>query len=623
MGDSAALKRRLAARLTAAPWVRDTGFALYRLSWFALLAIAIISPAAGVYYREQMIARVLDPFALAGLGYDVREDYRLRLRPRSAEAHAAGLTDGELPVAIDGVPVSDAPSAMPELARRLAGAEGSTLILTTRLRDGTLATRRLTRSEANIESIYAGTGIDQPTYRALQLILGIFPNYLLIAAAVLLFRRRARDPVAAVLSLSFLMMAANMFHAYFWYQHFDLLALSGIWAVGGWCGFILVLAIFPDGRFVPRWSRWAALLLIPLAAQSYLYLFSWQVDSLLYLAGLATGIACLAVRYRRLPPGAERQQIRWAMLGFATGTVSIASGIIVQIVAATDTGPVSEVWGAIGAQVLLTVGLSFYAGGLLVSLLKYRLYDADAVISRSAGYAVMTVGLVGVFAATERMIEILGERYFEGDVGALSGGIAAGMAAVVIGPMHGRIHNWAERRFQQALQRMRRELPLCVGDLRETAGMDALLAELLVRIERGVRASRLAVLLDGKVAALRGTSVGEVAEANPLPAAAEGLVCDRTDPLFPLRIPLEADQEGAAPFGWILLGPRPDGSFYGRGERGALAEIADPVARAVRIVQLREAREEESRRRVARQNKRLSALERALAALAAPKPLGI
>jgi hypothetical protein len=40
--------------------------------------------------------------------------------------------------------------------------------------------------------------------------------------------------------------------------------------------------------------------------------------------------------------------------------------------------------------------------------------------------------------------------------------------------------------------------------------------------------------------------------------------------------------------GALLVGPRPDGSAPGKDEREALAEIADPIARAVRIVRLRE-----------------------------------
>jgi hypothetical protein len=40
-----------------------------------------------------------------------------------------------------------------------------------------------------------------------------------------------------------------------------------------------------------------------------------------------------------------------------------------------------------------------------------------------------------------------------------------------------------------------------------------------------------------------------------------------------------------------LVGPRPDGSLYGKDERKTLARIADPVARALDIARIRETRQ--------------------------------
>ncbi len=79
-------------------------------------------------------------------------------------------------------------------------------------------------------------------------------------------------------------------------------------------------------------------------------------------------------------------------------------------------------------------------------------------------------------------------------------------------------------------------------------------------------------------------SSGELADRD--------LARDRDDRLFPLRLPLVTRDAGPAEtVGWLLLGPRPDGSFYGKDELDALREIADPVARAVQIARRRGARE--------------------------------
>ncbi len=79
---------------------------------------------------------------------------------------------------------------------------------------------------------------------------------------------------------------------------------------------------------------------------------------------------------------------------------------------------------------------------------------------------------------------------------------------------------------------------------------------------------------------------------NPQPISDEKVEVDRHDPTFPVRVPLCS---GAAQpcLGWLLVGPRPDGTPLGEDERETLVEIADPIARAVRIVMKRDTQERE------------------------------
>ena len=55
-------------------------------------------------------------------------------------------------------------------------------------------------------------------------------------------------------------------------------------------------------------------------------------------------------------------------------------------------------------------------------MLRYRLYDADAVISRSVTFGALTLLLLGIFAGSEKVIELVGERYFGEELGMLAGG---------------------------------------------------------------------------------------------------------------------------------------------------------------------------------------------------------
>lgn len=231
--------------------------------------------------------------------------------------------------------------------------------------------------------------------------------------------------------------------------------------------------------------------------------------------------------------------------------------------------------------------------GITVSLLRYRLYDADATISRSVVYGALTLSLLAIFAGSEKVIEILGEQYFGEQLGALAGGLGAAVAAVCIGPIHHRVTHWAEHRFRSGLVKLRDGLPLLVGDMRATATPAALADAMLARVEKGVRARHGAVVVGDTVLDVldvdEATVVAWMTRGTTPTERVDRLHADRADPLFPMRVPLHAD--GIGLIGWLLLGPRPDGSFYGREERSVLHEIADPVARALAIAVKREERE--------------------------------
>jgi hypothetical protein len=462
-----------------------------------------------------------------------------------------------------------------------------------------------------------GDPVEAGPWELASVAIDLIPPLLLVATAIVLFLRRRRDLVAALLSLSFLLMSASFFAAEGFFRALDLIWLRDLLAHSGRALLLLVLLVFPDGRFVPRWTIWVALLLALWTPVALLGPVPLDVEYLGYLAFLAFAVLSIALPYRRLPAGLERQQVRWVLFGFASGTIALAAAVAVTFLPDARAGPAgsTKTWNDLLAQMLAALGMACFALGLLVSLLRYRLYDADAVISRSAGYAVLTLVLATTFAVSVKGIDALIDAYFGQQGGALPGIVGGGLAVALINPLNTRIQNWAERRFQKVLLKLRRDLPDCVGDLRETGSLSELLDEVMARLAAGVRASRAAILVDGEVAAVRDATPEEVQEwleTASYAVTAAALDCDRSDPLFPMRVALRVRHGAEEPIGWILLGPRPDGSFYGKDEREVLAEIADPVARAVQIVLSREAREAEARERTRRHEQRLAALERKL-----------
>jgi hypothetical protein len=560
----------------ALPQLRGRALAAFRLVWLALAALAIVATLVGAWQSDAYYERLSKPFIDLGLRTGAGVTLGV---PLGSAARTSGIARGSVVLAIDGKPLP-ADAGVREMRERLRAVPGPTVSLRTRAPDGTLREHLLTRSPAHITEAYVGTGMTHAQRRAFEVLLGLAAALVMFSAASLLFARRAADPVAALLSLSFLCLCIGSGPALdFFSAGHESSEVSLVFRAVGFCAFFLAVSVFPHGRLEPRWSAW---LLIPIGlwgVADLMWALGWRTyPGLLDITGTALFIAsfaAMAARYRALPQGVERQQIRWVFLGFAAGLV-----MALVVLGITMTLPSIEVdrWRILlwlGMMSAWNGGLCAVALGLLVSLLRYRLYDADAVISRSATYAALTLILAGTFAASAQAVEWIMQKNFGGDAGALPGAIAAGLAVMLFTPMHRRVQDWAERRFQKGLLHLRRDLPDHVRELRETASMAELLDDVLARIESGVHASSLAVVVDGAVVAARGTDPGAL------------------DPdAFPLSVPVRLGQ--GEPIGTLLVGPRPDGRPVGKDEREALEEIADPIARAIRIVRLRERREIEA-----------------------------
>jgi hypothetical protein len=566
----------------------------YRILIITLLIIAL--PGFFVSYGQQRDAQAsVQPTFAAGLRFPGGNDVVTRVAPFSDEARAKGLLPGDRLIAIDARPIPyfdlDAIQAL------LAGPDGSTYNLTVQSAATPPRTITLTRNSHYIEQAYAGSGLTFARRSWTVFGFRMLDSALALATALLLFVRRPTDPVAAMLALCAVPLEDGLL--VLWPDAG--LALTGFAAVRHML-FLTTILIYPNGRFDPRWTIWLTPLIpaIELVSfQSTTIEAAIGLRQILFFGFLLAAVGAFILRYRATPPGAERQQMKFVMLGgvgwVGFGLVSLALEKLSNI---SLTVPAAA-WLSLGSHLAGSLAAIALESGILLSLLRFRLYDADALISRSAAYTFLTLMLGPAFAATDKVVQVLSAQSFGENARAMSAGFGAAMAATLIAPLNKRVRRWTELRFQGEIVALRDDLPKFVGDLREFATLDVLLAGVLERIRIGVRARHAAMILRGARATndrsfdLVGSS--GIAEDRILawerdwrPDHAARLDCDRDDPVFPVRIQLR--EEGVGAIGWILLSPRPDGSFYGKDERKALADIADPIALAIRIVRDRDAR---------------------------------
>lgn len=221
----------------------------------------------------------------------------------------------------------------------------------------------------------------------------------------------------------------------------------------------LVLVLFPDGRLLSR--RWRAVPALVGAATALMVgpvaWFMWPVrgvglfldpdtvdglepaepffaaSTALFMASLVGVVVHQGIRYRR-SRGIERLQLQWLVTAAALWTLFIVTDFFLAI---SSLG----FWGSLlSTSVLLLVPTS-----ITVAILRYRLYDIDRLISRTASYAVLTIALGALYSG---LVFVLGGLLpFEGDWVIAASTLTA---AAVFAPLRRGVQSWIDRRFNRS-----------------------------------------------------------------------------------------------------------------------------------------------------------------------------
>ncbi|HYH83599.1 MAG TPA: hypothetical protein VEX86_27640 [Longimicrobium sp.] len=585
---------------TQIPTLRGGWLRAARAAWFAGATVSLVLTILGAYRWSVAQRDVMPAFRALDVAMgDSRGPGGLRvLTPVAGGVASAGMRQGAL-VAVDGAAV--APGATPrQIAARLRGKPGTPVVLTLRHDGGATARYRLVRQPPGSPS-----GLGEARRAALLGAVSMVYVLGLMSVAVLLFARCPGDPAALAVSLSFALIAAG--NPLTWFGAPGTPVLEPVLRTMVYSGIVLgfwFFCIFPDGRIVPAWTR-AWMIVVPAYAALIEFVVAPRSAPAFYglvAAGMAIGVVAQVQRFRRAATPTQRQQTKWVVAGVAASVVLYGLGGLVVPLIPAAAGSAWGAWREVVQETLTSWGLLPVPAGLAISLMRYRLWDADAVLSRSATYALLTVVLAAAWAGMSQATQGVLGGMMGADSGAAAGAVAAALTVALFNPTHDRVRHWADRRFMRDLVEFRERLPTVVGDLRETEDLDGLLAVALSRVCIALRCERAAVFLeDGAgrtLAAARGVPADAKAEW-PDPPDGGTVVQEWRDPVFPVRVRLAAERGGTPTrVGWLALGPRPDGSAYGRDELDALAAVAGPIARAVWIVRARAEHEAALERRL-------------------------
>lgn len=596
---------------------------LFTVLWVIAFALALIGPISGFYLRYTAPANNSQLLlgSRAGFAVSPRDATVVRFTV-GPKAKTAGIVAGDKITAIYGLPL---PPSMPvnegalaehsndpsyiALGNLLFGTDAAEVPLTVRDPDGRTRDITVTTGDNHIDEGARALGIP-PRWLSFIDLMHMLAYPFLLWAAWLLHHRNSRDAVSSILSLAVLFtIGAEQPSSTFLTDVGVPRALNvALFDLGN----VLLLAgilLFPHGNL--SWRRVALIASLPV-----LMVLQGTLYQTFFVCFMIATVLSLLRTLRQTDSSDQRQQIRWALFGItgyaALRCVSIAGDYLKWSAGSFGEQLLIEM----GAGISFALAVLVLQAGLLVALIRYRLYDADFIISKSANVALITLGVTAIFAGTADGLKQIIYNYYgntnsEGPII-----FAAALSTVLVNPIQERVQRWSERRFQKNLFLLRDDLPEVARDMRETASLGEMLDEILERVDRGVRAVRSAAIVNGCVLRARSLSIEDV-EAWRSTAFAQDYksdICEPKDKEFPIRVKLIPSSDDEEPIGYLLVGPRPDGSIPSRDEQKALKEVSEPIARAIRTVIKREAREQDVAKLIAENARRIEALEALLGA---------
>jgi hypothetical protein len=342
--------------------------------------------------------------------------------------------------------------------------------------------------------------------------------------ACVLFWRRSDDWMAMFVSMFLVIigvnfsvqaqeiLATNVQTAWYWSHT----ALIGI----GWVSLSLLLYLFPDGRFVPRWTRLLAVFVVAsnIFLDAYPDAFStfpaW-ILSAIFLVNGGSGIVAQIYRYVRVSGPVQRQQTKWVVFGLvATMLVILGRYVPIQIFPSLSTS--SSPYFLISTYVY-PPGLLLIPLTLGIAILRYRLWDIDILINRTLVYGTLTALIallyVGLVVALQALFKAI-----TGQVGASPLVIVISTLAIanLFQPLRRRIQKIIDRRFYRRKYDATRTLAAFSATLRNEVDLSQLSEQLVAVVQETMQPASVSLWL-------RPTSQERKPNTNQLPQFQESV----------------------------------------------------------------------------------------------------
>ena len=344
-------------------------------------------------------------------------------------------------------------------------------------------------------------------------------NVFTITAAVI-FLRKSHDWMTGLVSVTLLTLGATVFAPLEvlaatkpeWVPFVRLLgvpeprsplfgrSLAGI-------AFLLFLYLFPDGRFVPPWTRLLAAAVVghvtlwALFPSSVLAVDGWTQPLRLAWITLIPATGLFAQLYRFVADASPSQRRQTRLVVIALGVMAAVPSLLLVVTPELGEGlpglalvtPRVEALYELILLLLLALALLTFPLSIAVSVLRYRLWDIDLLVNRALVYGSLTATLGAAYVASVVLLQQVFSPVTERSSIAVA--VSTLAFAALFRPARDRFQETIDRRFNRRKYNAEQTIVAFSSRLRHEVNLDSLADDLLRVVDETMEPSHVSLWL--------------------------------------------------------------------------------------------------------------------------------
>jgi len=335
----------------------------------------------------------------------------------------------------------------------------------------------------------------------------IFAALVSLLLAFVLFWRKAYDVMA--LSLSFFLLAYSFVVAGPIEALVDIYGLPND-IVNISTTFLLTVPLmafaflFPNGRFVPGWTRWvlvaaiiAFLLLFTtpneqwFTASSFVPIFVTVIFTIIQILGIYAQV----YRYRNVSSYSEKQQTKWVLFGFWLFLSSLILADVMAELIPTDSlsGESRAVWESLNT-IIWWLSFCILPVTIFIAIQRQSLWDIDLIIRKTLVYGAFTLLLVLMYFGSVVLLQQT-FRALTGQDSPIAIVISTLVIAALFNPLRMRVQEVIDRRFYRRKYDAQQALADFAATARDEVELEKLTQQLLSVVQESMQPEQLSLWL--------------------------------------------------------------------------------------------------------------------------------